>query len=46
MQNSKDKKDKDDLHSYRPGALTVIQLMTVLAVLGFLVTCLLRYFFM
>jgi len=38
-------RQNDDLHKYRIGPLTLLQLMAVLALTGILVTWLLSYFF-
>lgn len=38
-------KEKDDLHAYRVGRLTILELMTFLAVLGILLAWVCQHFF-
>ena len=42
---NQDKTKEEDLKNYRLGKLTVLQLMSVLAILGVLITILLKYWF-
>lgn len=38
--------DKEDLRAYRSGPLTVLQLMALIAVLGLLLTWVIKHFFL
>lgn len=45
MQNIQEEKDNINLETYRSGSLTLLQLMSVLAILGVLATWVLWHFF-
>lgn len=40
------KKDKEDLRAYRTGRLKVLELLAVVAVAGFILTWIVKHFFM
>lgn len=42
---TEEKKPKEDLRPYRPGPLTVLQLLALVAILGLVLTWVVKHFF-